>query len=245
MSTFGAVDWAGIFLPDASLVESFVRGSVIYLSIVVLFRVAMRRQGGSIGLPDIMLVVLVSECVSAALSAETKSVPNGLAAVAALLFWSFFLDRLGHRWPWFQRLLEPAPLALVRDGKMLREHLDREGITEEELNAQLRLNGVEDVSGVKLATLEADGEVSVIPEQESDRRDAAFECPAALELDSAMKHFLTAANQLQTAIAWHEERAADHKAAAKSARDLLTRHGVRPGKVTSRSESSSALEKSR
>ena len=84
-----------------------------------------------------MLVVLVSECVSAALSAEAKSVPNGLAAVAALLFWSFALDRLGHRWPWFQRLLEPEPLPLVRDGKPLRENLDRERITDEELEAQL------------------------------------------------------------------------------------------------------------
>ena len=74
-------DWGSVFVPDASLLESFIRGSVIYLSILILFRVVMKRQSGSIGLPDVMLVVLVSECVSSALSNEAKSVANGLVAV--------------------------------------------------------------------------------------------------------------------------------------------------------------------
>jgi uncharacterized membrane protein YcaP (DUF421 family) len=251
MTAFGAADWAGVFIPDASLVESFVRGSVVYLSIIVLFRVVMRRQGGSIGLPDIMLVVLVSECVSVALSAEAKSVPNGLAAVSALLFWSFVLDRLGHRWPWFQRLLEPEPLPLVRDGKPLRDNLDSEGITDEELEAQLRLNGVENVSKVKLATLEADGDVSVVPKarggDESREPAACSSCRSdASDLEGAARHFEEAAEQLRAAVARHEEQAADHKAAAKAARELLARHGARPGKfVTPRKKHSPAVEKPR
>jgi uncharacterized membrane protein YcaP (DUF421 family) len=225
------MDWAGMLAPDKSLLESFARGSAVYLSIIVLFRVAMRRQGGSIGLPDIMLVVLVSECVSGSLSAESKSIPNGLTAVAALLFWSFVFDRLGHRWPWFQRLLEPRPLVLVRDGKPVRENLDCEGITDDELKAQLRLNGVEDESRVKLATLEADGEVSVIPKEGSRRAGAA---PSAADLTGALDHFQKAAALLRDAVARHEAQAADHKAAAKAARELLASHGVRVAKSASR-----------
>jgi uncharacterized membrane protein YcaP (DUF421 family) len=245
MSPFGAVDWSGVFVPDASLAESFVRGSVVYLSILVLFRVVLRRQAGSIGLPDIMLVVLVSECVSVALSAEAKSVPNGLAAVAALLFWSYFLDWLGHRWPWFQRLLEPQPLTLVRDGKPLREHLDRERMTDDELEAQLRLQGVADVSEVKLATLEADGEVSVIPREEKAPPAAKVRADAR-DLEGAARQFEEAAEQLRAAVARHERQAADHRAAARAARELLARHGARPGKfVTPRKKRPPAPEKPR
>jgi uncharacterized membrane protein YcaP (DUF421 family) len=245
MAAFGAADWAAVFVPDASLLESFVRGSVVYLSIIILFRVVMRRQGGSIGLPDIMLVVLVSECVSVALSAEAKSVPNGLAAVAALLFWSFVLDRLGHRWPWFQRLLEPEPLPLVRDGKPLHENLNSEGITDEELEAQLRLNGVEDVAKVKLATLEADGEVSVVPKQGKAQPACATCRSESLDLDGAAKHFEEAAEKLRAAVARHEEHAADHKAAAKAARELLAHHGIRPAKFLTNKKRSPAPEKPR
>jgi hypothetical protein len=207
-----------------------------------------------------MLVVLVSECVSSALSANTKSVPNGLAALSALLFWSYALDRLGHRWPWFQRLLESAPLPLVRDGRPIREHLDKEGITDGELEAQLRLSGVEDVSRVKLATLEADGEISVIPKEDGadgakgrnrekpdagpGRKAETPDTPAARDtppdFEKAVGQFLAAAAELQAAVAWHEERAADHKAAARAARELLARHGVRAGKAANPPDASPA-----
>jgi uncharacterized membrane protein YcaP (DUF421 family) len=252
MGALAFPDWASVFVPDASLAESFLRGTVVYLSVVVLFRVVLRRQGGAIGLPDIMLVVLVSECVSASLSADTRSVPNGLAAVSALLFWNYSLDRLEHRWPWLQRLLEPSPLPLVRDGVALRENLDSEGITDDELKAQLRLNGVEDVSGVKLAILESGGCVSVIPREKGDERHTApapaadrASAPGEPDLDAAVRQFLSAAAGLRAAAEWHEGRAADHRAAAKAARELLASHGVRPARAVHPTEPPSAPEAAR
>ncbi|WP_439621266.1 DUF421 domain-containing protein [Gemmata sp.] len=241
MGAFDLPEWAAIFAPDAPLLGSFVRGSVVYLALIVLFRVVLRRQTGSIGLPDIMLVVLLSECVSSALSAEAKSVPNGLVAVFALLFWSYALDRLGNRWPWFQRLLEPPPLALVRDGRPVRAHLDREGITGDELMAQVRAGGVDDLTRVKLATLESDGSVSVVERDPGDPPARASKAARAADavvdpagppgFDAAVKTFLAAAARVQEAVAWHEERATEHKAAARAARDLLARHGVRTART--------------
>lgn len=240
MGAFDLPDWAAIFAADAPLLGSFVRGSAVYLSLVALFRVVLRRQTGSIGLPDIMLVVLLSECVSSSLSAEAKSVPNGLVAVFALLFWSYVLDHLGHRWPWFQRLLEPRPLPLVRDGRPIRTHLDREGITDDELMAQVRAGGIDDLSRVKLATLEPDGNISVVERDDQEPQtqpaplaraskgvragDAQLGTP---EFDAAVKAFVEAAARVREAVAWHEERASEHKAAARAARNLLARHGVR------------------
>jgi uncharacterized protein DUF421 len=175
-----------------------------------------------------MLVVLVSECVSSALSAQAKSVANALVAVGALLFWSFALDRLAHRWPWFERLLEPRPVPLVEDGKRLQENLDAEGITDEELRAQLREHGIDGIGRVKSAILESEGNLSVIPKDEWQPRpvvaDGTAEGPEQLE--SAVRKFLAVAGELQAVIAWHEERAADHRAAAKLTRELLTRHGI-------------------
>jgi len=236
MSGFEAPNWGGIFVPDLSLVESFLRGSVVYLSLVVLFRVVLKRQAGSIGLPDVMLVVLVSECVSASLAAEAKSVPNGLVAVFALLFWNYTLDRLSHREAWLQRLLEPQPLELVRDGRPLRENMEAEGITDEELAAQLRLNGIDDVARVKAAFIEAEGTISVVPKDGAEHvappgslspKPVSHSPSDTPDFDRVTRAFLEAAAELQKAVAWHEEREAEHRGAAKSARQLLTRHGVR------------------
>ncbi|MCU0704817.1 MAG: DUF421 domain-containing protein [Fimbriiglobus sp.] len=218
MDGFRWPDWGGVFVPDGSLAESFLRGVLVYLCVLALFRVVLRRQGGSIGLTDVMLVVLVSECVSQSLSAETKSVPNGLAAVLALLVTNFALDWLSHRWPWLRRVLEPRPVELVRDGRPLRQNMAREQITDDELAAQLRQNGLDDVSQAKRVVLEGEGTVSVIP------NDSPAEEPP--DIPAATARFAEAADRLRAAVAWHESRAAAHAAKVKEARDLLARHGV-------------------
>lgn len=230
MCGFADVHWAEVFVPDLSLAESFVRGSVVYLSLLALFRIVLRWQGGSIGMPDVMLVVLVSECVSPALTAEAKSVPNGLATVAALLFWNYALDWLAFRSRWLRRVLEPDPLPIVRDGKPIREHLNRERMSDGELAAQLRGAGIDDVGKVKAAYLEAEGTVSVIPkDDEPDPPPPPQTSPpiGPAEFELAVRRFAEAAAAVRAAVAWHEARSADHRAAAKAARKLLAEHGVR------------------
>lgn len=155
--------WAQVFVPDASLAESFLRGTVVYFAVLILFRVVLKRQTGGLGMTDVLLIVLVSECVSPALSAESKSVPNALVAVGALLFWTYALDRLERHWPWLQRRLEPLPVKLIANGALLHENMAREGVTEEELLSQVRQNGIDDPKKVKAAFIESDGSVSVIP----------------------------------------------------------------------------------
>lgn len=232
MSGFDVPAWGEVFVPDLSLAESFLRGSVVYLSLLVLCRVILKRQTGSLGLPNVMFVVLLSECVSPSLSAEAKSIPNGLAAVGAILFWNYALDRLTHRWPWLQRRLEPCPLVLVKDGKPLRENIDAEGITDDEIAAQLRLNGIDDPSKVKLATIEADGEVSVVPQKDAEDGDRACssERPTAEaepDADDIARRFLATAAELRKAIAWHEGRAAELRGTIKAVRQLLARPSSR------------------
>jgi uncharacterized membrane protein YcaP (DUF421 family) len=190
-------DWADMFAPDESLWGSFLRGVVVYLSVLVMFRVVLRRQGGSIGLPDVMLVVLVSEAASQGLTGDAKSVPNGLVTVLALLVCNYTLDWLSYRWPWLHRLLEPPPLVLVENGRVRREHLERERISGDELAAQLRENGVDDVSRVKRATLESEGSVSVVK---------ADDPPPRLSVEEATARLVEAADVLKRALAWHEQQ---------------------------------------
>ena len=199
-------NWEQMFVPDSSVVESFLRATVIYLSLLILFRVVLKRQSGSIGLPDVMLIVLVSECVSASLNAEAKSIPSGLAAVFALLFWNYALDWLAYRWPWLERRLEPQPLQLIRDGQRLRENMDAEDVTDEELLAQLRLKGIDDITKVKAAFIESEGMISVIPMegQQSDAKPSELQPESgenAPDFESALKRFLTVSDELRAALA--------------------------------------------
>ncbi|MBX9626165.1 MAG: DUF421 domain-containing protein [Gemmataceae bacterium] len=237
--------WDQVFVPDLSLAESFVRGTLVYFGILLLFRVVLKRQAGGVGLPDIMLAVLVSECVSSSINANANSVPNGLAAVGAMLFWSYALDWATHRWPRLRRRLESGPVVLIRDGRPVKENMDRERVTEDELCEQLRLNGVDDPAKVKEARIESGGEVSVIEKDEGAKDGPRFAAnpgrerggneqgaddhrpPEPPDFDRAVGRFLAAAEELRAAVDWHAARAAEHRKKADAARQALARHGVR------------------
>ena len=225
MAGFDAPQWAQVFVPDLSLLESFLRGTVVYFAVLVLFRIVLKRQTGGLGMADVLLIILVSESVSPALSAESKSVPNAVVAAAALLFWTHVLDRLERHWPWLQRMLEPRPVQLIADGKFLCENMDREGVSEEELLAQVRQNGLDDLKRVKAAFIESDGTVSVIAAEKGAEESPAPDAPALPDdLAGKVREFEEFARELETAVAEHERRAAEHRDAAKAVRRALARH---------------------
>jgi uncharacterized membrane protein YcaP (DUF421 family) len=63
-----------------------------------------------------------------------------------------------------------TPTVLVQNGTLLPDHLRREGVPEEEVLQALREHGVDDLSEVKLAVLEVDGTISVIPASATSSR---------------------------------------------------------------------------
>jgi uncharacterized membrane protein YcaP (DUF421 family) len=73
------------------------------------------------------------------------------------------------------RLAEPPPVCLVENGQLLLRNLRREYVTRAELMEQLRLHGIDSLREVKLAYLEANGEISVIPRPAPPAEDAAAE----------------------------------------------------------------------
>ena len=159
------VDWSQVWGRDIPLLEIFVRGTVIYLGLFLMLRLVLKRQSGTVGISDLLVVVLIADAAQNGMAGEYHSVPDGLMLVGTIIFWSFFLDWLSFRFPLVRRLVEPPPLCLVRDGKMLRHHMRRELMTVDELMAQLRENGVENLAQVKRAYMEGDGHISVITHQ--------------------------------------------------------------------------------
>lgn len=156
------IDWAGLFGLSMPVLEIIVRGSTIYWFLFCIFRFLIRRDVGSVGIADILILVLVADASQNAMAGEYKSIADGMVLIGTLIFWNMLLDWLAFRFPAFRRLAEPDTLVLVRNGRILLRNLRREFITEDELWAQLRKAGVERLDQVRIVTLEADGNFSVI-----------------------------------------------------------------------------------
>jgi uncharacterized membrane protein YcaP (DUF421 family) len=161
------IDWGKMLLPDTSFLEIFLRGSIVYIAIFFLLRIVLKRQSGAVGITDLLVVVLIADAAQNAMADDYHSIPDGILLVATLIFWSYFLDWLGYRFPQVQRFIHPPPLPLVRNGQLLRRNLRKELITEGELMTQLREQGIADLKTVRSAYMEGDGYISVIKHEDS------------------------------------------------------------------------------
>lgn len=156
------VNWQELFIPSISIVELFLRGSMVYLILFFVLRFIPSRQLGTLGITDLLLVVLFAEAAQNAMATNYTSITEGAILLGTVMFWSYFLNWVGYKFPPFQRFLNPPPLLLINNGQIIDRHMQRELITEDELMSKLRQQGVEFIKDVKKAYIESDGGISII-----------------------------------------------------------------------------------
>ena len=157
-----SVDWASLFAFTVSPLELFIRASIIYWFLFLVFRLILRRDVGAIGLADVLLLVLIADAAQNAMAADYRSISDGLVLVSTIIGWNVFIDWLAFRFPAVRRLAQPPELLLVRNGTILQRNLKREMMTTHDLMAKLREHGVENLEEVRAAHMEADGKISVV-----------------------------------------------------------------------------------
>jgi len=174
MEIFGA-NWKAMFVSTVPVIEIVCRGSLVYLALFILLRVVLKREAGTVGIPDLLMIVLIADASQNAMSADYHSVTDGLILVATIVFWNYALDWLGFYVPGIRRLIEPEALPLIRNGQLLRKNMRKELVTEDELIGLLREQGIENIADVKDARMESDGRVSAIRKdsgQHTEGRDS-------------------------------------------------------------------------
>lgn len=150
-----------------SPLQLFVRGTIMFWFLFLIFRFILRRDVGSASITDFLFVVILGDAAQNAMIGEATSVSDGMVLIMTLVFWNYLIDFLTYRFPHFERMISAKRLCLVMKGKMLRRNMRKEFITTEELNEKLREAGLEDISQVKFMYMESDGEISIIKYEKS------------------------------------------------------------------------------
>lgn len=158
-----------MFLPTESILEIVIRGSIMYIGMFVLLRI-FRRQAGTIGIADLLVVVVIADAAQNGMAGDSRSITEATILILTIVVWDWVFDWAGFRSSVIGRLVTPEPLLLIRDGKLIRQNLEKELITEEELMAQLRLQGLEGYENIKKCYLESNGRFSVLTETDDHRK---------------------------------------------------------------------------
>ena len=151
-----------IFKLTMPIVELVARGSLMFWFLVLVFRVVLRRDVGSMGITDFLFIVLLGDAAQNGMIGDATSATDAIVLISTLVFWNVAIDWATYRWPAVEQLLAARRLTLVRNGKRNRRNMRREFISDAELMSKVREEGLEDLSRIKAMYLESDGEISLI-----------------------------------------------------------------------------------
>lgn len=152
-------------IPDlgSGPIEVALRTAVVYLFLVVILRLAGRREVGQMSILDLVVILIIANSVQNAMIGENTTLGGGLISATTLIVLDRLLNTVLHRSATLSRVFEGEPILLVSGGRILPSALGRASIDRAELDAALRAHGVATVHDVSLAVLETDGSISVIP----------------------------------------------------------------------------------
>ncbi len=147
-----------------------IRTVAVYFVILVGLRLSGKREIGQMTVFDLVVLLLLANSVQSAMLGPDQSLTGGIVAAAVLLTINGLMARLRLRWPRLRRIVEGSPTLLILRGQVIQDHLRREGLDRQNLEAALREHGVVDLADVEMAVLEIDGSISVVPAGSTTKR---------------------------------------------------------------------------
>ena len=152
-----------MFSLDISGWSIVARTVIVYAALLFGLRLAGKRQLGQMTPFDLVVILLIANAVQNAMVGPDTSVTGGLIAAAVLIAVNYGVALARDRVPLLRRAVEGSPTLLINDGKFVSDHLRREGLDDDDVLMAIREHGVADLKDVRMAVLETDGSISIVP----------------------------------------------------------------------------------
>lgn len=147
----------------AVLLAIAVKTGIVLLGVVAGLRLLGKRQSAQLNIYDLVLLMALSNAVQNAMTGGRGNLAAGLVSAGTLLLLGRLFTELVVRRPHWEERIIGAPTVIITDGKLVREHMRREHLTEAQVMTALRQHGLTDPHDALLAVLECDGSLSVVP----------------------------------------------------------------------------------
>ncbi|MBO8195576.1 DUF421 domain-containing protein [Streptomyces oryzae] len=165
--------WHDMVTIQIPIAEKIVRTILVYVVIVVLFRLAGKRGLASMNTFDFVVIFLLSNVVQNAVIGSDYSLLGGVVGAATLVGVNALVNRLlaieGHT----AQLLEGKPTTVIEDGHIIRRAVQRLGLRTGEVEEAVRLQTGGTVKTVEHGSLEPDGRLLVVPSPEAQQATRA------------------------------------------------------------------------
>ena len=148
--------------------ESVIRAVVVYLFLLLVFRLSGKRTLSEATSFDLVLLLIISETTQQAMVGNDHSMTNGVILILTLVGTDILLSLLKQWFPAVDKWVDGVPLIVVRDGKLMQDRMNRERVDENDiLEAAREQGGLERIDQIRYAVLERSGQISIVPQRET------------------------------------------------------------------------------
>lgn len=146
-----------------------IRCVIIYVLLTFAMRVTGKRQIGELDVGDLVSTLLISEL--AAIPIDDPDVPllNAVIPILIIVSLEIIISALKNRWRPLKKAVEGRPVYIIYKGRLLIDELNDNRISINELLAEMRGQGIFDISEVEYGIIEQNGKLSLFK-----KTDTAF-----------------------------------------------------------------------
>ncbi len=158
--------WRDLLVPQVAWYDLVIRAVIAWLGVLILLRIAGKRQVAQMGMAEFVALLLISNAVQNSMNGGDNSLVGGLLLAAVLILLTHLFSWLTYKSRKLEMLVQGRPTLLIHRGQILHDHLAKELLTVSELRHILRKQGVHELREIEEAVLESDGYISVVKKSE-------------------------------------------------------------------------------
>ena len=143
-----------------------IRAAVIFIFILIVTRLMGKRELAELEPFDLILLVVLGDLVQQGVTQDDYSVTGAFIVITVMALMTVATSYLSFRFGRLRRVIEGEPVVLMENGRPIEQNLRRERVTVAELEEKARLEQIESLENVRLAVLETNGNISIIPARE-------------------------------------------------------------------------------
>ena len=144
------------------------RAAVMFFVLYVLLRIMGKRELGQLTPFELVVMIVLGDLIQQAVTHNDFSLTGAVLAVSTFAFLAIAMSWLTYLSPRAEKLLDGEPRVVICNGKLLKENLRRDRMTQSEVESEMRLAGIATMDQVAWAILEPQGKISFIKKDGSD-----------------------------------------------------------------------------
>ena len=143
-----------------------IRTVIIYITLIAVMRIMGKRQLGELEISDLVTTFLISEIASLPITDTEIPLSHAIIPIIVLLSLEVSISTLLSKFPKMKFIFSARPSTIIKNGEICKKSLSDSRLSFDELFSQLRQQGYDDISQIKYAILEQNGNITIIPKSQ-------------------------------------------------------------------------------